>query len=66
VLYTGVMTVGVNKEYFVFHGLNQHRMFLVLFYFFKEKNVSDQSVCFVQHILSCPIMLYKLSFSFLF
>lgn len=59
----GVMTVAVNKGYFVLHGLNQHRMFSVLSKKEKKKknrkNVSNQSECFGQHILNCSIMLYK-------
>lgn len=37
---TGVMAVGVNKGYFVFHGLNKHRMFfrfLLLGFFLKKR-----------------------------
>lgn len=33
----GVMTVAVNKGYFVLHGLNQHRMFSVLSKKLKKK-----------------------------
>lgn len=39
----GVMTVAVNKGYFVLHGLNQHRMFSVLS---KKEKKKKKEECF--------------------